>query len=121
MAQVVPMDEVRGRGRPEGTKETPYNLVKADLGATLKLQKDVRDLVRDQVDLIKKELKQEDITLEARLKAMEMLSSVLDILGKSSKETAKVILDPKGGEGKQDSEVVSEDQLMRELVMGVRK
>jgi len=118
MAQI---EETRGRGRPEGTKETPYNLVKADLGATLKLQKEIRDLVRDQVDQIKQELKSSDLTLEQRLKSVEMLGNVLDVLSKSSKETAKVILDPKGGDGKGEEEKVSEEQLMRELVMGTRR
>jgi len=115
------MDDKLSRGRPEGTKETPYNLVKADLGATLKLQKDIRDLVRDQVDRIKLELKSETLSLEQRLKSMEMLSSVLDILAKSSQQTAKVILDPKGGEGRSDQERISEDQLMKELVLGTHR
>lgn len=121
---MAPQQEIKEegrRGRPEGTKETPYNLVKQDLSATLKLQKEIRDLVRDQVDRIKKELSVGELELSIRLKAMEMLSSVLDILSKSSKETAKVILDPKGGEGKASQDQVSEEQLMMELVNGVRR
>ena len=114
-------EELRGRGRPPGTSETPYNLIKQDLGATLKFQKEIRDLMKDQMDRIKKELTVGELTLDQRLKDMEALSQIMDILAKSSKETARVILDPKGGEGKSDQEKLSQEQLINELVNGQRK
>jgi hypothetical protein len=105
-------------GRPQGTKESPYNLVKQDLNQTLKLQREVRNLVQEQVEEVKTLLVDKTLPIEGRLKAMDMLGTLLETLSKSSQATSKLILSPEGEGGRKENEAMSETALIEELLKG---
>jgi len=103
--------------RPQGTKETPFSLLETDLKQTLKLHKQIRDLIEDQLGHLKERLTGELATPEERLQTLETLAKMSDTLTKSAQQSAKFVMT----EGAQAEAKVPEELDMDELLMGKKQ
>jgi hypothetical protein len=98
-------------GRP---KETPFTLLEGDLKQTLKLHKEIRDLIQAQLGRLREKLAT-DIPTKERLEILEALTKMSDTLTKSAQQTAKFVMQTGEGNVK---ESVSESQALDEMLLG---
>jgi len=94
----VATTETRPVGRPPGSVETPHALAIRDLKDTLKLQSELRDLIRRQMQQAETQL--EDTGLDQRTKTIAVLVQALEMLNRSFQQTSKWVLPdnaPSGG------------------------
>lgn len=111
------IEEKRGRGRPPGTVEDPASLIKTDLGQTLKLQKQLRGVIEEQLEKIKKRLNDEErpVNFKDRLEAIELIAKAMDTLTKSVQQTAGFITKIKESEKKDE---MSDEEIIRIIMDG---
>jgi hypothetical protein len=103
-------------GRPAGTTETPYQLIKSDLKETLKQQRRIRQIFDQQLTEIQEELRTTKPPMKQRLEIMNALAGMTETLTKSMQQAAKYVMaeEPKDSEGKKGSET-SLDDVMKEI------
>ncbi len=113
----------RTAGRPVGSVQTPRKVLEQDMREAARLNKRIRELVSKQVDAVETELAKGDASLEKRLKAIEMLSSAMNVQTAGIDKTAKHLLaepnegeTPLGGTAAADRDA---DDVLREIT-GVR-
>jgi len=75
-------------GRP---KETPLSLLERDLSQTLRLHKEVRELIQSQVSKLSEMLSLE-MPVATRLEILEALTSMSESLTKSTQQSAKFVM-----------------------------
>lgn len=100
------------KGRPPGSVENSYTLVKRDLKETLGLAKRVRTLIHQQIGEFETALADKKLPLELRLDLTEKLGKLMQILAQSSRDMAKFIVEP-GEQRKPEEGEVSWDQLLK--------
>lgn len=109
-------------GRPVGSVESPSGLVKRELKEGLKQQGEIRKLVQSQIDEIQKQLKKSDLELDQRLVVLERLAAILEVTQKSISGLVKwVVPAAPTDEDHKSQKGIEMEQLMRELVGGVRE
>ena len=103
-------------GRPPGSKETPYEMVKADLHQTLKLQKRLRGIVESQLDAIEKRLTATETTSREQLEILDSLAKMSETLTRNVQQTAKWILTAAKPGDEDATGGVDEDTLVERLL-----
>lgn len=83
-----------GPGRPEGSKETPHNLLNRELRATIKAAGQIRELVETQIDTIAKVLHNtKDIPISTQMEMLERLGQLAQSLIRNAEILAKYLMD----------------------------
>jgi hypothetical protein len=103
------------KGRPVGSKETPFSLLETDLKQTLKLHKEIRELIQTTLEKLRERL---DLTedYKERLDTLDTLAKMSDTLTKSAQQSAKFVM----SEGDK-AEAQMSSTSMDELLMGKKR
>lgn len=97
-------------GRP---RETPFSLLEGDLKQTLKLHKEIRELIQAQLERLR-EMLDKDIITKERLDILKALTDMSDTLTKSAQQSAKFVMT----EGSHSPESASTSEALDEMIMG---
>ena len=108
--------EKRPVGRPQGTKEDPVSMLQRDLSQTLKLQKQLRDTIEEQLARIEKRLASENTTLKDRLEGVEVLTRAMEALTKSVQQSSAGLMRLKDASASPEAEMGEEE--LREMIFG---
>jgi hypothetical protein len=99
-------------GRPKGTGETAWKLLETDLRQTLKLHKEIRDLIQNQISFLRTRLNSsKDIPPQERLDTLETLTKMCDTLTKAMQQSAKFVLSEESN-GERSMPSASMDELL---------
>lgn len=79
--------------RPVGSTETPANLLKQDVKDTIKLNRQLRDAIQQQLDSLKALAKNPDLSLKDRLAIIQLLAAAVGATSKPLGDVAKHIIE----------------------------